>query len=268
MGSLTNTYENLVLNYIFNHTGTIQNAAVYLALGTTALTDDSSTFTEVNAGGYIRKACTFGTAAASRSISNTSAVQYDQATADWGTIRSWMLYTAESAGTAIAWGSLTADKTVNNGNTPSVASGEVTISLTTSNGCSTYLANVLLDTIFRNQVFTAPDTYLGLWTSVLDDASTGSTAGEVSGGNYSRVQVNTDGATSPFWTTASTGTLENSGVITFPTPSASWGTVESMGICDAASTGNLLFYDTSISDSPASGDTVQYANGALDVSLT
>lgn len=267
MGTLTNTYENTVLNYIFNHSGTIQNATVYLALGTTTLSDDSTTFVEVNAGGYSRKACTFGTAAASRAISNTAAVQYDQATADWGTIQSWTLFDSATAGTEIAWGNLTVAKTVNNGNTPSVAIGEVTISVTSGNGCSTYLANALLDAIFRNQAYTAPATYLGLWTSGLSDDSTGSTAGEVSGNNYSRVLINNDGSTAPYWTTSTSGTLSNHDVATFPTPSGSWGTVESMGICDASGTGNLLFYDNSIFDSPSSGDTVQYAAGALEVNL-
>jgi hypothetical protein len=38
------------------------------------------------------------------------------------------------------------------------------------------------------------------------------------------------------------GTTSNNGAITFPIPSANWGTVTSFGIFDAATTGNLLFW--------------------------
>jgi len=46
-------------------------------------------------------------------------------------------------------------------------------------------------------------------------------------------------------TTASSGTggvTSNNGSITFPSPSASWGTVTHFGIWDASTGGNLLFH--------------------------
>ncbi len=266
MGSLTNTYENTVLNYIFNHTGSITNSTVYLALGTTALTDDGDTFTEVSAGGYTRKAISFG-AASSRQVVQDADVPFDTATADWGTIRSYQIYTASSGGTAIAWGRLSTAKTVNNGNTATVSSGEVTISINPG-ACSNYLANALLDAIFNGTSYTAPSTYLGLWTVDLSDSSTGSTSGEVSGNNYSRAVVNNNGSTAPYWTTATSGALENHDDITFATPSGSWGTVTAMGILDNSGTGNLLFYDNGISDDPDDGDTVKYSASDLTITLT
>jgi len=38
------------------------------------------------------------------------------------------------------------------------------------------------------------------------------------------------------------GQTSNNGAITFPSPTASWGTVTHFGIFDAASSGNLLFH--------------------------
>ena len=266
MGSLTNTYENTVLNYIFNHTGSITNSAVYLALGTNALTDDSTSFTEVSGGSYARKAISFGSAA-SRAVTQDGTVTFDQATADWGTVRSWQIYTAATGGTAIAWGNLDTAKAVNSGNTPSVASGEVVVSISAGD-CSNYLANALLNAIFNGTSYTAPSTYIALWTADLADASTGSTSGEVSGNNYSRKQVNNDSSTAPYWDTSTAGTLDNHDDITFATPSGSWGSVTAMGILDASTAGNLLFYDNDISDTPDDGDTVKYSAGDLDVSLT
>jgi len=64
---------------------------------------------------------------------------------------------------------------------------------------------------------------------------------EVTGGSYARVQVpaaNWDVATA-------TGTnvyIQNNANITFPTPSASWGTPEAVGLYDASTGGNLLAF--------------------------
>ena len=181
-----------------------------------------------------------------------------------------MIFDASTGGNAIAWGNLSTAKTVNNGNTPKVESGEVVIEMTnteTSKNMSDYLANKILDAVFNGTSYTAPSTYVALWTADLTFASNGSTSGEVSGNGYARKQVNNDGSTAPYWTTATAGTLENHDDINFPTPTGSWGTVTAMMIADASTAGNMLFFDNNISDTPQSGDEVKYAAGDLDISL-
>ncbi len=108
-----------------------------------------------------------------------------------------------------------------------------------------YLENKLIDWLLRGQAYTPPATvYVGLLTAAPSDSAAGT---EVTGGGYARVAVtagtsawnntqgNTTGASS-----GSDGTAENADVITFPAPSASWGSVTHFGIYDAASAGNLL----------------------------
>lgn len=111
-----------------------------------------------------------------------------------------------------------------------------------------WFENKLIDQLFRGQAYSFPATlYIALFTTTPTD-STGGT--EVSGGNYARVAVtssmaNWSGTQSQGSTTASTGTngtTYNNGAITFPTPSASWGTINGVGIFDASSSGNLLMY--------------------------
>jgi hypothetical protein len=83
---------------------------------------------------------------------------------------------------------------------------------------------------------------------------------EVSGNNYARQSV-TFGA-------PSSGAMTNSGLITFPTPSGSWGTPTGLIVADAVSAGNIRYY-SDLSNSPgaiASGNTVTIAIGALSVS--
>jgi hypothetical protein len=113
---------------------------------------------------------------------------------------------------------------------------------------SDYLENKLVDHIFRAQSFTAPtNLYVALLTAAPSDSGGGT---EVSGGSYARAAVtcslaNWAGTQSAGSTTASSGTggaTSNNGAITFPTPTAGWGTITHFGIYDASSGGNLLFH--------------------------
>ncbi|MCC7462087.1 MAG: hypothetical protein IT480_06440 [Gammaproteobacteria bacterium] len=113
---------------------------------------------------------------------------------------------------------------------------------------SDYLENNLIDWLLRAQSFTPPATvYVGLLTAAPSDSGGGT---EVSGGSYARVSVasslaNWAGTQSAASTTASSGTggtTSNNGAITFPSPTANWGTVTHVGIYDASSGGNLLIW--------------------------
>jgi hypothetical protein len=139
---------------------------------------------------------------------------------------------------------------------------------------SNYLENKLVDQLFRGQ--TAPTTstlYVALFSAAPNDAGGGT---EITGNNYSRVSVtsslaNWAGTQSTGSTTASSGTggaTSNNAAITFPTPSATWGTVTHFGIFDAASSGNLLFHGAlSISKTINQGDTVSFPAGSLSVTF-
>ena len=120
-----------------------------------------------------------------------------------------------------------------------------------------FFENKLIDFIFRAQALgvnstaaagTGPATlYVSLFTANPTDSTAGT---EVTGGSYARVAVtsslaNWAGTQSAGSTTASSGTsgtTSNNNVITFPTPSANWGTITGSGVHDAASAGNLLFW--------------------------
>lgn len=111
-----------------------------------------------------------------------------------------------------------------------------------------YLENKLLDFFLRGQAYTPPATvYVALFTASPSDSGGGT---EVSGGSYARVAVscslaNWAGTQAAGSTTASSGTggtTSNNGTITFPAPTASWGSVTAFGAFDASTGGNLLFY--------------------------
>lgn len=139
---------------------------------------------------------------------------------------------------------------------------------------SDYLENKMVDQLFRGQ--TAPTTstlYVALLTSAPSDSGGGT---EVSGGSYARVAVtssltNWAGTQEIGSTTASSGTsgqTSNNIAITFPTPSATWGTATHFGIYDNASSGNLLFYGAlTIAKTINQSDTVTFPAGSLTVTF-
>ena len=123
---------------------------------------------------------------------------------------------------------------------------------------SNFLENALINATLRATTYTSPATvYVSLYVSDPTDADSGT---EVSGGSYARTAV-TMGA-------PSNGVSTNSADVTFPTATASWGTVTHIGIHDALTTGNLLFHtplDTS--KTIDSGDIFKITTGNLSVTL-
>ena len=123
---------------------------------------------------------------------------------------------------------------------------------------SNFLEDALINAVLRNTTYTSPATvYVSLYTTDPTDADTGT---EVSGGSYARTAV-TMGA-------PSNGVSTNSADVTFPTATASWGTVTHIGIHDASTSGNLLFHtplDTS--KTIDTGDIFKITSGNLSVTL-
>jgi hypothetical protein len=86
---------------------------VYVGLYTSDPTD-ANTGTEVSGGSYTRKAVTFG-APANGVSTNSAAVNFDTATASWGTVTHMGLLDASTGGNLLYHGALTTSKTVSNG---------------------------------------------------------------------------------------------------------------------------------------------------------
>ena len=123
---------------------------------------------------------------------------------------------------------------------------------------SNFLENALINATLRATTYTSVATvYVSLWTSDPTDAGSGT---EVSGGSYARTAVT--------FAAPSNGVTTNSADVTFPTATASWGTVGWIGINDAATSGNLL-YHTALDTSKTidSGDIFKISTGNLSVTL-
>lgn len=145
-----------------------------------------------------------------------------------------------------------------------------------SGGFSDYMENMLIDAIFRGQTFTAPIAlYAALFTAPGTDAGGGT---EVAGGSYARVAVpktlagwaGTQGAGTTVASTGTGGATSNNGVVTFPTPTAAWGSITHFAVYDAVSGGNLIVPTTALTTPKTvnNGDPApSFAIGALTFSL-
>lgn len=127
-----------------------------------------------------------------------------------------------------------------------------------------HLENKLLDHVFGGGDYARPATlYIGLSTTTIADDGTNIT--EPSGNGYARVAV-TNNATN--WPAASAGAKSNGTPITFPAATGSWGTITDFFISDADTGGNILAFGAlAAAQAVASGETINFAVGALDISL-
>lgn len=139
-----------------------------------------------------------------------------------------------------------------------------------SNAASNYLENKLLDHTLRNTSFTSPTTvYVALFTgsasATLANLEAGTLTNEVStsGTAYAR-QSAAFGA-------ASSGSISTNATITFPTATASFGTITCIAIMDSdvEGSGNVLFYgQVTTAKAIDTGDTFQISSNNLTVSLS
>ena len=124
---------------------------------------------------------------------------------------------------------------------------------------SDFLENELLDHVLKNAAYTAVATvYAALFTDATSDAGGGT---EVATGSYARTSIT-------FGSVASGGSISSTADCTFPTASASWGTITNMAIYDASTVGNSLFHGAlSASKAVGNGDTFKFNSGDITVSL-
>ena len=127
MAAMSNYLENALINATLRNTSYTTPSTVYVGLYTTDPTD-ANTGTEVTGGSYARKAATFG--APSNGVSTiSSAIEFDQATANWGTVTHFGILDASTSGNLLYHGALTASKTIDTGDVFKFATSALTVTL-------------------------------------------------------------------------------------------------------------------------------------------
>lgn len=108
--SLTNTYETTTLTWLF--TGNAATRPTSWTIGAfTVAPGEAGGGTEVTGGSYARQSISFSVSG--NAATNSAAVEWPAATADWGTIVACAVF--DNSGTMLAYANLTASKSILSG---------------------------------------------------------------------------------------------------------------------------------------------------------
>lgn len=129
MANLSDWSEANMLDWLLGGATPTRPTARHLALFTAA-PSDSGGGTEVATGGYARQALTFAAASSPAGTATTSAAaSFTASGAGYGTITYIGIFSAATGGNLLAWGPLTTQRTVNDGDTLTFSAGAITVTL-------------------------------------------------------------------------------------------------------------------------------------------
>jgi hypothetical protein len=129
MAGFSDYLEDKVLDHVFGGNAYTAPSTLYVALYTVAPTDTGGG-TEVSGGSYARQSGAFSVSGTNpTTASNTAAIEYPTATADYGTVVAVGILDASSSGNLLAYANLTASKVVSNGDVFRFNTGDLDITL-------------------------------------------------------------------------------------------------------------------------------------------
>jgi hypothetical protein len=127
MAEMSNYLENAVINAVLRNSSYTSPATVYVGLFTSDPTDAGSG-TEVSGGSYVRTAVTFGSPSNGVST-NSAAVEFPQATDNWGTVTHIGIHDAETSGNLLFHTALDTSKTIATGDIFKIATSNLSVTL-------------------------------------------------------------------------------------------------------------------------------------------
>jgi len=129
MSALSDHAENLILNFLMTSGTATRPTAWYVALYTAA-PSDAGGGTEVSGNGYSRQTVAWDTATGTGGTTdNTGAVSFTATGGNFGTIVAIGIHDASSGGNLLWHGALSANKTVNDGDTLEFAAGAIDLTI-------------------------------------------------------------------------------------------------------------------------------------------
>ena len=232
---LTNYAEGLIGAHLFRTAAWTKPTNLYIALCTAASSVESGTITEISttATGYARAAVPCADASwtppsgGNKRYESALAITFPAPTGNWGTITHFAIFDAPTGGNALIVSALTSARAVGSGDAaPVFAAGALRVSF--SGSWSDYLVGRVGDHLLRTTPFLKPTTL----AVAIFVAGT-----ECAGAGYARVSCNPSDAN---WTapSAGNGQFANAAALTFPAPTAPWGTISDVVLYDAATAGN------------------------------
>lgn len=124
--SFTNAFETTVLQWAFTTGAATRPTAWHVGLFTAA-PGEAGGGTEISGGAYARQSAAF--TVSGNLATNSAALEWPTAAADWGTITHIAIFDAASAGNMLAYASLAASKNITTGDVFRIPAGDLDITL-------------------------------------------------------------------------------------------------------------------------------------------
>ena len=129
MAALSDYAEKLLLDFLMT-TGTATRPTNWYVALYTAAPSDAGGGTEVSGAGYARQAVAFNAAATpGGTTSNTADVSFTATGGNYGTVTHLGIFDASSSGNLLWHGALTANKTVEDGDTITFTAGNIDLTM-------------------------------------------------------------------------------------------------------------------------------------------
>ena len=129
MAALSDHAEKLLLDFLMT-TGTATRPTNWYVALYTGAPSDSGGGTEVSGAGYARQSVAFDAAATpGGTTSNSGDVSFTAAGGNYGTVTHLGIFDASSSGNLLWHGALTADKTVEDGDTITFTAGNIDLTM-------------------------------------------------------------------------------------------------------------------------------------------
>lgn len=255
MAGITNDLAQDLLDHFLDHSAYSPLSSWHLGLFSSDPTDAGGG-TELAGSGYARVSTSSGDWSAPSSTgqsTNASAFLFPVASGAWAAASSWGIFSAPTGGTLLAWDTF-GPHTVGSGKQfefPAAPdANSITIDFNSNAGhWSDYLAQKLLETFLNKGTWTPPATYYhGLYSVAPTDAGGGT---ELSGNGYARKSS----VTADWDVATATGTSKNANEIRFAAASGgNWLGALAHGWFDAATSGNLLLWNTMVLEQVSIGE--------------
>jgi len=226
MAVFSSHLENALLKHILGIAQYSPPTNLKLGLSTTTPLENGSGITEPT-GNYARTTITFDSSS-NGIISNNSIINFPQATSNWGTIK--YTFIADQNNNLLCFSAITSQN-IESGDVVTFPTGSIQVQFDLS-FMSSYLANALLNMVFKGISYSQPDLYLALSTQ---EIVTAITEPNISAG-YSRFHLSSN----DFTVTDGIATSERS--FLFGPASDDWGKVYGCAIMDDEDGGNILLY--------------------------
>lgn len=270
MGSLSDYYENAILDYVAGGGGDPRKSTLYFALYTVAPTDSGggTEMTTDNWSNYARVAVTNNN---TNFPSTSSRTKTNGTDISWGTASSSDddvavavgLFDASSGGNLLMWDAI-ASITVQNGNTVKIPAGLASFSI---EGLTDAYATSVLDYIVGGGSDPRKTTHYLAFYTVAPTASTSGTEASTSWWtDYARIAKTNNSTT---WPNASGGSKSSGVAFDFGEVAltVSPTTVVAAGILDASTSGNLLWFGSLGSISMSNGNEISIPIGSATIAL-